>query len=56
MNKSEVSPLTTEHQAFHAHLDICEQCRERPFDLCRVGDALLRNAVQSLGIYKKCVK
>ncbi len=27
--------------AFHAHLDECERCRERPFDLCPVGIALL---------------
>jgi hypothetical protein len=26
---------------FHAHLDVCEQCREHPFDLCRTGADLL---------------
>ncbi len=26
---------------FHAHLDVCKQCRENPFDLCKTGDALL---------------
>ena len=29
---------------FHAHLDICEQCREHPFDLCREGSRLLEEA------------
>lgn len=27
--------------AFYAHLDACEQCREHPFDLCPVGGPLL---------------
>ena len=31
---------------FHAHLDICEQCREHPFNLCDVGDRLLHSAVE----------
>ena len=26
---------------FHAHLDVCERCRERPFDLCPIGAAYL---------------
>lgn len=30
--------------AFHAHLDQCEQCERNPFDLCMVGAALLRAA------------
>jgi hypothetical protein len=30
--------------AFHAHLDDCERCRERPFDLCETGAALLHAA------------
>ena len=29
---------------FHAHLDICEQCRKHPFDLCEVGAKLLKEA------------
>jgi hypothetical protein len=28
-------PVTVED--FHAHLDACERCRTRPFDLCSVG-------------------
>lgn len=28
--------------AFHAHLDECEQCRNRPHNLCSVGESLLR--------------
>ena len=27
--------------AFHAHLDVCAQCADHPFQLCRVGAALL---------------
>lgn len=30
--------------AFHAHLDACERCRTRPFDLCAVGAPLLARA------------
>jgi len=26
---------------FHAHLDVCTQCRNNPFGLCAVGAALL---------------
>lgn len=26
---------------FHAHLDVCEQCRNHPFNLCRKGYVLL---------------
>jgi len=33
---------------FHAHLDICEQCRENPTQLCLRGQNLLYNAVQDL--------
>ncbi len=22
---------------FHAHLDVCQRCREHPFDLCQTG-------------------
>lgn len=28
-------------EKFHAHLDLCEQCREHPFDLCIAGAQLL---------------
>lgn len=27
--------------AFHAHLDQCEQCRNNPFGLCETGAKLL---------------
>ena len=30
--------------AFHAHLDACQRCRDRPFDLCSSGALLLRTA------------
>lgn len=29
---------------FHSHLNICDQCREHPFDLCTVGGPLLVKA------------
>ena len=31
--------------AFHSHLDVCVQCEEHPFQLCRLGDKLLRSIV-----------
>jgi hypothetical protein len=31
---------------FHAHLDVCEQCRNHPFNLCPLGDRLLHSAAQ----------
>jgi hypothetical protein len=31
---------------YHAHLDVCKRCRERPFDLCQIGaEALRREAL-----------
>lgn len=30
--------------AFQAHLDRCHRCRTRPFDLCKIGAALLHAA------------
>jgi hypothetical protein len=35
------SPPTEAIEAFHRHLDRCEQCRDRPFELCAVGQPLL---------------
>lgn len=29
---------------FHKHLAGCKQCREQPFNLCRVGEPLLNPA------------
>lgn len=29
---------------FHAHLDVCSQCRDHPFGLCRTGASLLKYA------------
>jgi 8-oxo-dGTP pyrophosphatase MutT (NUDIX family) len=29
-------------EQFHAHLDVCRQCREHPFALCSTGGRLLR--------------
>ncbi len=29
---------------FHAHLDICSQCRRHPFGLCSIGAKLLKYA------------
>jgi len=34
--------------AYHAHLDVCEHCREHPFALCAVGDVLLRGVEVAL--------
>jgi hypothetical protein len=32
---------------FHAHLDVCGQCRDNPFALCPIGYELLIDAVTS---------
>lgn len=34
--------------AFHRHLDGCQQCREHPFALCREGEILIRAAALEL--------
>lgn len=31
-----------EQSPFHKHLDICNRCDTRPFDLCSIGSTLLR--------------
>jgi len=28
-------------EKFHSHLDVCQQCRTQPFDLCQIGYKLL---------------
>ena len=33
--------LTESMDRFHAHLDECKQCRDRPFGLCPSGQTLL---------------
>ena len=35
---------TVESLAFHRHLDACQQCSERPFDLCGAGAFLFQQA------------
>jgi hypothetical protein len=30
---------------FHAHLDVCRQCREHPFALCVEGEKAVRSAM-----------
>lgn len=37
--------------AFHAHLDVCEQCRNHTFALCPTGEELLKNAATKETIY-----
>jgi hypothetical protein len=39
--------LGPQHRAFHAHLDVCAQCRENPIGMCVTGRELLREAVDS---------
>jgi|HubBroStandDraft_2_1064218.scaffolds.fasta_scaffold75388_6 hypothetical protein len=31
-------------ERFHAHLDVCQRCREEIFNLCPVGERLLSDA------------
>jgi hypothetical protein len=33
--------------AFHAHLDACEQCRNGPFNLCPRGATLLQQTADA---------
>ena len=37
------------NQVFHEHLDNCEQCKQHPFDLCREGGRILRQAARETG-------
>jgi hypothetical protein len=39
---------TPQIDAFHAHLDVCRQCRDNPFGLCRTGADLLFAAGSSV--------
>jgi hypothetical protein len=38
---------------FFKHLDICEQCREHPFDLCPKGAFILAHITDPVITYKK---
>ena len=33
-----------EENIFHKHLDVCKQCREQPFNLCKIGAGLIVEA------------
>ncbi len=33
---------------FHEHLDICEQCRDNPFNLCPSGEIILVQTVNKI--------
>lgn len=37
-------------EAFYAHLDVCRQCEAHPFDLCPVGQDLIKATVKDLGL------
>lgn len=39
--------VTPAIDAFHAHLDVCRQCRDNPFALCVEGYKLLETAAAS---------
>lgn len=41
---TKVVNVTDPMDAFHAHLDICQQCRDNPFALCAEGSKLLHQA------------
>ena len=34
---------------FYEHLGSCEQCRDRPFNLCSVGESTLTESMANLG-------
>jgi hypothetical protein len=44
--------------AFHDHLDVCQQCREHPFELCPKGALTFRetlvNAALNLPLCESC--
>lgn len=37
-------------KSFFDHLDVCKQCEGQPFNLCKVGDSLLRNTASDADI------
>lgn len=43
------APTKSAMDRFHDHLDVCDQCREHPFALCREGDRLLTAAASKSG-------
>jgi hypothetical protein len=40
--------MTSAETDFHTHLDNCEQCRNKPFELCPIGRALAGAALKEL--------
>ncbi len=40
--------MTNAAPRFHAHLDVCEQCRKHPFALCPEGCRLLEAEASAL--------
>lgn len=43
--------MTTMKEAgekFHAHVDQCQRCKERPFDLCELGAQLLKDTASAV--------
>jgi hypothetical protein len=42
MTEKTKTPLEIAADHFYAHLDVCRQCEGHPFQLCPVGDKLLR--------------
>ena len=39
--------------SFHAHLEICEQCRDQPLALCSTGAAALKREVEHGGTSRR---
>jgi hypothetical protein len=37
---------------YHQHLDVCEHCSSRPFDLCPVGAAAIVEEARAKGIVR----
>lgn len=44
---SEVAGVNDANRVFHAHLDSCRQCREKPFGLCVEGAVLLQKVAEA---------
>ena len=47
---TETTRRETPTEKFHAHLDVCAQCREHPFGLCPRGATLFQLAVNNMGV------
>lgn len=48
MKAKEMTDNEIRVEDFHSHLDECERCRTRPFDLCPEGEKRLKEAAKRI--------